>query len=82
MHEIVRTDEPEHNPYRNWEPSPTGIMDDGWCGKLIQHVAGLKLASSSGYYVPDPFAIPSVGERDEESLGHSKNIHWCPIDPA
>jgi len=57
-------------------------MDDGWCGKLIQHVAGLKLASSSGYYVPDPFAIPSVGERDEESLGHSKNIHWCPIDPA
>ena len=57
-------------------------MHDGWCGKLILHATSLKLASSIGYYVPDPFPFSSVGERNEESLRRSKNIHWCPVDPA
>src|SRR5438874_12982308 len=63
------------------EPSPSGIMHDGWCGKLILHATSLKLASSSGYYVLDPFAFSSVGKRNQESLRGSKNIHWSPVDP-
>ena len=46
------------------------------------HAAGLELARPSGYYVPDPFAVPSTGERNEESLGRSKNIDWRPVEPA
>ena len=49
-------------------------MHDGWCGKLILHATSLKLASSSGYYVLDPFAFSSVGKRNQESLRRSKNI--------
>jgi hypothetical protein len=57
-------------------------MHDGWRGKLIPHTAILKLASASGYYVPDKFAFPSVGERNEESVRRSEHIHWRPVNPA
>jgi hypothetical protein len=39
----------------------------GWYGELIQRAASLKLAPSSGDQVPDPFAFPAVGERNQES---------------
>jgi len=57
-------------------------MHDGWRGKLILHAPSLKLTPSSGYYVLDPFAFSSVGERDQESLRRSKNINWRPVDIA
>jgi len=57
-------------------------MDDGWCGKLIQYAASFKLAAPSGYYVPDPLAFSSIGERDQKSVGLSKNVHWRPVEPA
>jgi len=57
-------------------------MHDGWCGKLIQQAAGLKLARPSGYYILDPFAFPTVGERNQESLRRSKHIDWRPVKPA
>jgi hypothetical protein len=76
LHEILRTDEPENDPHKRRESSPGGIMHDCWRGKLIPHPASLKLGSPSGQYIPDPFAIPSVGERNQESLGRLKHIHW------
>ena len=57
-------------------------MHDGWCGKLIQHVTSLKLAATSGYHVSDPLAISSIGERDQECVGRSRNLHWRPVNPT
>jgi len=82
LHEVVRSDEPEHDLHRNGEPSPSGVMHDGWCGKPILHAASFKLARPSGDHISDPFASPTVSERNEESLRRSKNIHRCPVDPA
>jgi hypothetical protein len=48
----------------------------------IPHAASLKLACPSSYYIPDPFAIPSISERNEESFRRSKNIQWRPVDSA
>ena len=42
--------------------------------KLILHATSLKLAAPSGQYIRDPLTISSVGERDEESAGPSKDI--------
>ena len=41
-----------------------------------------EIASASRHYILHPFAVPSVGERNQESLRRSKNIHWRPVDPA
>jgi hypothetical protein len=82
LHEIGRPNEPEYDPHRKWEPPPSGIMHDGWCKELIPHAASLKLARPSGYYVPDPLALPSVGERNEKALRHSENIDWRPVNSA
>jgi hypothetical protein len=78
----VRTNEPADHPHKKGEPSPTGVVHDGWCGKLIPHVASLKLPTASRKDVLHPFALPTVRERNEESLRRSQNIHWCPLDPA
>jgi hypothetical protein len=51
-------------------------MHDGWCGKLIPLAAGLKLATPGSYDVANPFAVTSVGWRNEERLRRSKNIQW------
>ena len=50
--------------------------------KLILHATSLKLAAPSGQYIPDPPTISSVGERDEESAGPSKDIDRRPVEPA
>ena len=50
--------------------------------KLILHTASLKLAAPSGQYIPDPPTILSIGERNEESVGPSKNIDRRPVEPA
>jgi hypothetical protein len=71
---IVRTNEPEDHAHGKGEPLPGGIMHDGWCGKLIPHTASHNLARPSSDYVLDRFAIPPVGERNEESFWRSKNI--------
>jgi hypothetical protein len=34
------------------------------------------------YYVPNPFAIASIGKRNEERLRRSENIHWRAVEPA
>src|ERR1700693_1279894 len=57
-------------------------MHDGWRRELIQYTASLKLTRPSGDYVVDPFAFPTVGERNQESVGHSKNIHWRAVNLA
>jgi len=49
---------------------------DGWRGKLILNAASFKLARPSGDHISDPLAFASIGERDEESLRRSKNVHW------
>jgi hypothetical protein len=53
LHEIVRADEPEHDPHGNGEPSPGRVMHDGGCGKLIPHAASpacmIKTATTSLY---------------------------------
>jgi hypothetical protein len=49
---------------------------------LIPHAAGLKLALTSSQHILDPFAVPSVGERNEEFIGRSKNIHGRPVNLA
>jgi hypothetical protein len=82
MHEIVRTNEPEHDPHGKGEPSPSGVVHDGRCDKLIPHAASLKLAPAGRQHILDPLAFPSIGERNEESLRHSKNIDWRPVHPA
>ena len=69
---------PMDHTHEKGESSPSGVMHDGWCGKLIQHTASLKLAAPSGDYIPDPLAILSIGERDQKSVGLDKNIHWRP----
>ena len=51
-------------------------MHDGWRGKLILNAASFKLARPSGDHISDPLAFASIGERDEESLRRSKNVHW------
>jgi hypothetical protein len=61
LHEIVRANQPEDDPHRKRESSPSGIVHDGWCGSF-------KLACSSGNHISDPFAFPTVGERNEKSL--------------
>jgi hypothetical protein len=43
------------------EPSPSGVMHDGWCEKLIPDAASLKLASAGRQHILDPLAFPSVG---------------------
>jgi hypothetical protein len=82
LHEIVRTNEPENDPHRNGEPSPSGVMHDDRRGKQMPDAASLNLASASRKHILDPLALPTVGERNEKSLQHSKNIHWCPVDLA
>jgi hypothetical protein len=57
-------------------------MHDGWCEKSILHATSFKLARSGGNHISGPFAFLTVGERNEESLRHSKNIYGRPIDPA
>lgn len=48
LHEIVRANDPEDHTHGKRESSPSGVMHDGWCGKLIHQAAGLKLATTSG----------------------------------
>ena len=74
LHEIIRTNDPENYTHEEREPSPRGVMHDGWHGELIPHAACLRLARPGGCYVPDPLAISSIGKRNEESLRCSKNI--------
>ena len=57
-------------------------MHDGWRRELIKHAASLKLASASGEHILDPFAFPSVGERNEKSLRLAKNIRRCSVEFA
>jgi hypothetical protein len=52
--------------------SATGVMHDGWRGRLIPHAASLKLPTPSGKYISNPFAISSIGKRDQKSVGFSK----------
>ena len=82
LHEIACANEPKNHPHKKRKSLPSGIMYDGWCGKLIHHATGLKLASPSGQHILNPFAFPSIGERDEKSLRRSKNIHGRVIESA
>jgi hypothetical protein len=46
-YEIGRPNQAQDDPHGKWEPSPSGIMQDGRCEKLIPYGASLKLASAS-----------------------------------
>lgn len=56
LHQIVRANDPEHDPHRKGEPSPGGIMHEGWCGKLIPDTASHNLARASRHHVLNPLA--------------------------
>jgi hypothetical protein len=43
LHEVVRTDEPEDHSHKKREPSPRGVMHDGWSDIVIRE------ETSSGY---------------------------------
>jgi hypothetical protein len=66
-------------PHGMGKSSPSRVMHDGWCGKVIPHAASFKLAFPRRHYVLDPFAFPTIGERNQESLRRSKNTHWRPV---
>lgn len=57
-------------------------MHDDRRRKLICDAAGFKLTPPSGQYIADPPAILPIGERDQESLGLSKNVHRRPVESA
>jgi hypothetical protein len=58
--------------------SPSGIMHDGWVGKLVSHAASLKLASTSRQYILNPLAFSTVGQRNQESTRRSKTFSGVP----
>jgi|SRR5271156_5270250 len=57
-------------------------MHDNRCGKFICLTPSLKLAGPGGQHIPDPPAISSVGEGDQESAGLPKNIYRRVVEPA
>ena len=78
----VAHNQAQDDPHGKWEPSPSGVMHDGRCGKVIPHATNLKLASASDQHILDPLAFPSIGQRNEESVRRSEYINGRPVNPA
>jgi len=82
LQDIVRVNEAEDYTHEKGESSPRSIMHYEGFDKLILHSAGLKLAAPGGEYIFDPPAISAIGDRNQESVRLSKNIHRRSIDPT
>jgi hypothetical protein len=82
LHVLIRTDDPQHDPHRNRESTARRITHDLRRGKLVIPPASLKFAPACREHVLHPFRLAAVGERDNEAVRRSKNIHWRPVDFA
>jgi hypothetical protein len=56
-------------------------MHDGGRGNPVEQAASLELGLAGSQYVPDPLAIPSVRQRDCETVWRFKDIHGRAVFP-
>jgi hypothetical protein len=56
-------------------------MHDGGRGNPVEQAASLELGLAGSQYVPDPLAIPSVRQRDYETVWRFKDIHGRAVFP-
>ena len=82
LHVFVRTYEPQHDSYRNWESSPRRIAHDFGRRKLIFLAASIEFAPACGEHVLHPFRLAAVGEGNGESIGRSKDVDRSSVDLA
>jgi hypothetical protein len=59
---------------------PSGITHDGRCGKLILPPASPEFAAACREHVLHPLGLTAVSERDDESIGRSKDVHGGAVD--
>jgi hypothetical protein len=76
IHVLIRADDPQHEPHRNRELPTSRITHDLRCRKLMFFPASLQFATARREHVLHPFGLAAVGERDDESIRHSKDVHW------
>ena len=79
LQKIVRVDESEDYAHRNLELPPCWVVDDDGSRTLIRRAASLELATPSGQHILYPPALFSVRQRDQESVGPLKDVHWRPV---
>jgi hypothetical protein len=79
---VVRINEAEDYTHEKRKSSPRGIMHQDRFEKSILNSTSFKLAAPCSQYIPDPPAISTIGERNEEALRLSKNIHRRSVKPA
>jgi hypothetical protein len=82
LQEIVRINEAEDYAHEKRKSPPRGVVHYDRSDKFILHATSLKLAASSGQYIPDPTAISAIGERDQESVRLSENVDRGPVGPS
>jgi len=80
LHIFIRTHDPQYGPHRNREMPPRRITHDLRCGKPILLPPRPEFAPTCRNHILHPFGFAAVGERNDESIGRSKDVHRSAVD--